>query len=337
MRSGTRSSCSDSTRAAAAFRRVVRPSRLPAARRAPLNTIVAISGGPHRSRTARAILALSLAMALFVCNDVLVKLAAARLPASEIMTLRGAVGIPLIALLVWGSGGLAAFRFVRRIPVIVRGLIEAAIVLTFILAAAQASLAQVNTILQLSPLLLTVAAIRLLGERVGASLWLATLTGFFGVVLVVQPGLDGIDFATGMAVLSAVLVAGRDLYTRGIDARIPSFVVVLGTTMTVPLVGLAIAPLLDPWLWPTPTEAGLLAAAACFVALGNVFIVLAFRGGGEIAVIAPFRYSVVLWSMLSSVFVFGEMLNTAALIGAALIVGSGLFVWRADVLRRARG
>lgn len=311
---------------------------MPLARRALLNTIVAaFAGGPTSSRTVRAILALSLAMALFVCSDTLVKLAAARLPASEIMALRGAIGTPLVVLLVWRTGGFGAFRFLARRPVIVRGLLESAIVLTFILAVTHASLGQVNTILQLSPLLLTVAAIWLLGEQVGASLWLATLTGFLGVVLVVQPGLDGIDLATGMAVLSAVFVAGRDLYTRGIDERIPSLVVALGTTMAVPLVGLAITPLLEPWLWPTSVETGLLAAAACFVTLGNVFIVLAFRGGGEIAVISPFRYSVVLWSLLSSVFVFGDMLNTLALVGAALIVGSGLFVWRADVVRRAHG
>lgn len=271
-----------------------------------------------------------MAMALFVGNDTLVKLAAARLPASEIMALRGLIAVMLVASLVLRSDRFYALRDLARGSVILRGLMEGAIAFTFICAIATASLGQVNTILQVSPLLITVGAAWLLRERVGKSLWLATLTAFAGVVLVIQPGLQGIEGSTMLALLSAVLVAIRDLYTRRIDAKIPSLVVTLASTLSVPLIGLALTPLLSPWLWPTPAETALLVGAGCLVATGNVFIVRAFRSGGEISVISPFRYSVVLWSLLSSLLVFGEPTNLVALVGTAMIVGSGLFVWRVD-------
>jgi drug/metabolite transporter (DMT)-like permease len=154
-------------------------------------------------------------------------------------------------------------------------------------------------------------------------------------VLIVQPGRSGLEMPVLFAIASASLVAVRDLYTRGIDARIPSLVVTLGTTMTVPLVGLAISPLSPAWLPPGAGEIAMLCAAAGFVSLGNVLIVFAFRSGAEVSVISPFRYSSVLWSLLSAFLVFGDVLNTVALVGAAVIVGSGLFVWQADI-RRAR-
>lgn len=317
----------------------MRPARAPAfqfARRALLTTSVSAVAGPRLSRSAQGALALSGAMALFVCNDTLVKLTAARLPATEIMALRGLGASTLVAVLLLRAHGPRAFRELTRLQVIVRGTLEAAIAFTFIAAVATASLGQINTILQLSPILLTIAASWLLGERVGPSLWLATLAGFVGVVLVVQPTLRGIDTATVLALISAALVAIRDLFTRSIDERIPSLVVTLGTNMAVPLIGLLMTPFSALWLWPTVTEALLLASAACFVGVGNVLVVLAYRSGAEVAVISPFRYSVVLWSLLSSFLVFGDMLNAVALIGAAVIVGSGLYVWRADI-RRGHG
>jgi drug/metabolite transporter (DMT)-like permease len=283
--------------------------------------------------TTRGIAALLLSMALFVCNDTLVKLASERLPASEVMVLRGVAASVLVFVAVLWTTGARSLAGIARPLVVVRAIADALVALLFISALAMLPLAEITAILQLAPLVITLLAVLVLRERVTASNWLAIAAGFGGVLLIVRPGWDGVDTATLLALASVFGIAVRDLVTSRIGMAVPALVVTLGTTIALILVGLAFSTVHE-WYWPTPFEWRLLLVAALLVASGNWLLVVAFRSGGDIAIISPFRYSVILWALMNGYLVWGDRPDAAALLGTAIVAASGLYLLHRDAVRR---
>lgn len=281
--------------------------------------------------TLRGVLAMLVAMACFCANDTLVKLTAARLPASEIMALRGAIAIVLVLAALRALGLHRRLGALARPMVLLRSLVEAAIAVCFITALARLGLAEITTLLQATPLALTALSVVVLRAKVGWRRWAAVGVGFLGVLLVVKPSAGGFTPDAGLALLSAVLVAVRDLMTRAIPpATAPSLVVTFGATIAVAAVGLAIgAAAPAAWVAPTPADLARLGGAAALVVAGNIAIVTAFRSG-DMTVVGSFRYSVILWSLAMGAIVWGDRPDAIALAGAALIVVSGLYALRRE-------
>ena len=285
------------------------------------------AGAPGRSLdpTTRGVLAMLAAMACFSGNDTLVKLTVDRLPASEIMTVRGIVGSGLLLGLILAMKRAEDLRYLRQPLVLLRALVEVGIAATFMAAVARLALAEITTLLQATPIILTALSALLLRQRISWRAWLAVLVGFGGVLLVVRPSSAGFSLEAGIALLSATLVAVRDLMTRFLPQETPSLVVTLAATMSVPLAGAflgATAP--QTWVLPEAIDLARLAGAATLVVSGNLAIVVACRAG-DMTVIGPFRYSVILWSLLMGAAVWGDTLDLLGFAGAALIAASGLY------------
>jgi drug/metabolite transporter (DMT)-like permease len=287
----------------------------------------------------RGIAAMLAAMALFVGNDTLVKLASGALPASQVMALRGLFATAFALVLTAGLGEFRRSRALLNPLVGLRACLEASISFTFITAVAHLPLANITAILQATPIVLTLLAIALRIEQVGWRRWLAILVGFAGVLIVVRPSARGVDLWSLLALLSAVLVAVRDLVTRRIGSAVPSGLVTLGTTVVVAMFGCALGASegFATWLPLAVGETLFLAAAAAFVSAGNYAIIVAFRGS-EVAVVSPFRYSMVVWAVILGWLVWGDVPDIWGLIGTMLIVGAGLYaIHRERVrLRQAR-
>jgi drug/metabolite transporter (DMT)-like permease len=285
---------------------------------------------PSRSidPTLRGVLAMLAAMACFVCNDTLVKLTATHLPASEIMVVRGVIGVALVLAAIRATGAHRNLRAILNPLVVLRSLVEAATSLSFITALSGLALAEATTLMQATPLIIAALSVVVLRERVGWRGWLAVAVGFVGVVLVAQPSPAGLKMEMWLVLLAAALVAVRDLMTRRIPSAAPSLVVTLAATLAVLFVGAGIgAAAPGPWVAPSVADLVRLTAAAVILATGNMAIVTAFRGG-DIGVIGPFRYSVILWAMLLGALVWGDFPAAPALAGAVLIAGSGLYALR---------
>lgn len=284
----------------------------------------------------RGALAMVAAMATFVVNDALVKLAASHYPTGQLLAIRGVVAISSALVLVGIMGQWHALRHLFTRPVLLRGSSEAVIAFTFILALAHLPLANITAILQGASLMVVALAAMLGIEQVGWRRWIAVLIGFVGVLLVVKPGLDGFNIYSLVALASAIMVGFRDLLTRGIKADIPSPVISLGSTIMVSIFGLFMS-LFMPW---QPIAAGptlYLVLAGVLVALGNLFIVMAFRDG-DVTVVSSLRYTVLLFALILGFVVWGDFPDALALIGAGLIVGSGLYaVHRQRVRAREAG
>lgn len=285
----------------------------------------------------RAALLMVLAMAAFAVEDALLKGLSVQIPTGQLLAVVGLAGMVVFALwIALGPEGLR-LRDLLRPPVALRNLCEAICAVTFVTALATGDLAIASAILQAQPLLMTLGAALFLGEQVGWRRWLSIAVGFCGVLLIVKPGTEAFEFSSVLAVIAVLALALRDLITRRLPPEVGSGLLSAGAFGSMGLAGLGLMLLGGQGVvMPTPVQAALMGATLGFGLLGYITMVVATRLA-EIAVIAPFRYSRLLFAMLLAVLVFAERPDAATLIGAALIAGAGIYsMWREARLRRAR-
>jgi drug/metabolite transporter (DMT)-like permease len=268
-------------------------------------------------------LAMLAAMALFVVNDSLVKLALASCTPSQVLAVRGLFATAFIFALVVALGQASSLKAMFTPRVMLRAVLEGLVAFTFISALARLPIANITAILQASSLIIIAFAAVLGLERIGWRRATAVLVGFAGVLCVVQPSSNGFNAFSLLALVSAVLVALRDLITRGISATVPSGVVAFGTTLAVTLSGFAFG-LAETWPPLHSRSVALLMGAALAVGLGNVCIIIAYRDG-EISLVSGLRYAVLVFALLAGFLVWGELPDALAVIGSVLIVCSGLY------------
>ncbi|MCG6122279.1 MAG: DMT family transporter [Microvirga sp.] len=283
----------------------------------------------------RGVIAMLFASSLFVANDTLVKVASEFFPTTQIMAMRGLCATAFALSVVLLMGHARELRNLGSPLVALRALIEASCAFLFMSALPFLPLANITAILQATPIIMTVMAIALGIERVGWRRWAAIVTGFLGVLLIVQPTPGAFDFYILYALGAAFLVAVRDLVTARIKLEVPSIVVATSTTIGVSLAGFVIAfSRGDEWATLARPESAYLVAAATFLVLANVTVVIAFRNV-EVAVVSPFRYSMVVTAIILGYFVFGDWPNGLAFIGIGLVVGAGIYtIHRESVVRR---
>lgn len=183
-----------------------------------------------------------------------------------------------------------------------------------------------------APLLVTAFAIPVLGERVGPRRWIAILVGFAGVLVIIRPGLGAMHWAAVLPLGTAVCYAFYQLLTR-IAARSDDARTSLFWTSAV---GVAATSLIAPFSWTAPDAAGWAAMAATgFVfGLGHYLLIRALEVAPA-SVLAPFIYIQLVWATLIGYAVFGEFPDLWTIGGGAVVIASGLYVWRRETLGRA--
>jgi len=264
-----------------------------------------------------------LAMASFTAGDTMTKLLAGQLPVGEIILIRGIVATTIIVAVCLKQGVLihAAQAFKRTI--LARSLSDMAGTLFFITALMHMPIANLTAIMQAVPLLVIAFAALFLGEKVGLRRTLAILVGLTGVLFIVKPSPSSFTFYDGLSLGLIVAVALRDIITRKLTIDVPTMIVALGNSVIVMLSGLALYPF-EEWIVPTPHHLLILFCGGIFLTIGYVSMVLTIRMG-DIASTAIYRYSVVLFALISGVFVFGETPDRWVFLGIALIVASGIY------------
>ncbi|WP_210526798.1 DMT family transporter [Rubellimicrobium arenae] len=272
----------------------------------------------------RGIVLMVAGMAGFALEDMFIKLLARRLPTGEILMVIGLAGAMLFAvaarqrgLRFWSAGLLHR-------QVIGRNLGEMMGTFGYVLAIALSPLTTTTAIFQATPLAVTLGAALFLGEKVGWRRWTAIVVGFAGVMLVVRPGSAAFVPASLLALLAVVGLSARDLFTRRIPPRIDSMLLAAWGFASVGLVGVAELAVTGDALMPSAVELAWLLGALLCGAAGYWALTEATRAG-EISVITPFRYSRLLFALLIGVTIFAERPDLWTLLGAALIVGSGLY------------
>jgi drug/metabolite transporter (DMT)-like permease len=175
----------------------------------------------------------------------------------------------------------------------------------FITALFHLPLANVTAIIQTIPLAVTLAGALFLREPLGWRRFTAILVGFAGVLLIVRPGTEGFTLYSVYALISVLFVTIRDLATRRLSASVPSFTVAISAAAGVGLFGAAGDTARQRLGRGLPRAGLFLAGASLFIVGGYIFSVMVMRVG-DLATVAPFRYTSLIFALLLGFVFFGE-------------------------------
>lgn len=275
-----------------------------------------------------------LSMAAFTINDTFMKDVTRTLPLYQAIALRGVISVAGLGLLAWATG---AFRY--RLPrkdgwlILLRSLADVVSTLLFLTALLHMPLANLSAILQVLPLAVTLAAALVYGDKIGWRRMTAILVGFAGVMMIIRPGTEGFDRYALLGLASVAFVVVRDLSVRPLQGQVPSALVALGAAVAVAVMGW-IGTAAEGWQPMTGPDGGKVLGAGLFLIVGYLSSVTAMRHG-DIGLVAPFRYTSLLWAIVLGYAIFGNLPDGWTLLGAAIVVGAGIFtLMRERALRR---
>ena len=282
----------------------------------------------------RGILFMILAMAGFAFEDLFIKTLSAHLPVSEIIIILGSTGSIIFLIIAKLQRAPIVHKDLLNRHVITRTVFELFGALFFVIAIALTPLSSASAILQITPLLVTIGAVVFFRENVGWRRWTAVLIGFIGVLLILRPGFGSFMPASIFALLGAMFLAGRDLATRAMEVKLPSVTIALYAFLAFGISGIFIMPFNSAMIALTSTDIMYFIGASVFGVIAYYSLVIASRIG-EMSVISPFRYSRIVFAMLLSILVLKENPDSLTLIGATIIVASGLYTFlRENVLKQ---
>ena len=183
-----------------------------------------------------------------------------------------------------------------------------------------------------TPFLVALLAGPLLGERVGPRRLAAIAVGFVGILIITRPGLGGLHPAAFLSVAGALCYALYSIATRILAAYDSS-----ATTMFYSgIAGLVLVTPLVPWVWSAP-DSGLvwimMAVVGALGALGHWLLILA-HARAPAPVLSPFIYTEIIWMIALGYVVFGDLPDRLTLVGAAIVIASGLYLLYRERVRR---
>ena len=217
--------------------------------------------------------------------------------------------------------------------VVLRSLGELAATYLFITALFHIPIANVSAIMQVLPLVLTLFAALLFREAVGWRRMTAVMVGLVGVLIIIRPGLGGFSVYSIYVLASVGACVVRDLATRRIGPATPALFISLVTSVAVTGLG-AVLCLFEPWRPVTAMHIVLFCLSAVFLIVGYFGTVMAMRTG-DIGFVSPFRYSVLLFSIIGGVVAYGEYPDLFTYVGSTIIVATGVYtLYRERVVRR---
>jgi len=305
-----------------------------------------------QDQTLKGILFLMGGLAVFSFQDVFMKLLSGAYSVHEMLLVRGLAGLGFLALIVRAESGWRGFRPVKPVALIGRGVLGFASYTCYYLAIASLSLADSVSIFYAGTLFITALAVPILGEKVGWRRWLALLVGFSGVVVVMQPGSDGVSVAMLFALASALLYAFSVLVARKTRASIPGATMAFWS-MVVFTVGAIVSGLVlgggeyagssDASLdfltraWTVPSWHDLARMAICgpIAAISFYCLVQAYRLAPA-SVVTPFEYSSLPFAVFFGFVLWGDLPDSSTWIGVALIIGAGIYIVHRERINQRR-
>ncbi len=267
-----------------------------------------------------------MSMACFAVEDTFVKLLSARLPATQILFSIGFGGALITLVLAIVLNVNLADKILLNKHVISRTIADLFGALSFTSAMVLIPMSLLASILQATPLFVTLGAAILLGEKVGWRRWSAIFIGFLGVIIILQPGYGSFQLASLLGLAAVLCLALRDVVTRDMATEIPTLTVTFYACIAMGSAGFIAYPFFGPPIMPTTYEAIILICAAIIGLTGYFLLVLATRKG-DVSVIAPFRYSRLLFSLGLASLILGEELTLPILLGGLLVVSSGIYTF----------
>lgn len=274
-------------------------------------------------------LAALLAFGIYATHDVVVKFLGEHYHAIQIIFFAGLLSFPLVTLMLMNDGTEGHLRPVHPWWTALRTVSTVITGISAFYAFSVLPLAQTYAILFATPLLITVLAIPVLGEKVGLRRGLAVVVGLIGVLIVLRPGAVPLSLGHVAALAAAVFSSLASVVVRKIGSDERSVVLLLYPMVANFIVlGCAL-----PFVYqPMPiAHLGMLGIIASFGFVAMLLIIFAYRRA-EAVIVAPMQYSQMIWAIIYGYLIFDETPDEWTMVGAGVIIASGIYI----VLREGR-
>jgi drug/metabolite transporter (DMT)-like permease len=264
-------------------------------------------------------------IALFSINDALGKWLLETYSVAELLLVRSAAALILLAPFI-RQAGIAAFASAPRpLLQIARVILSTLEVAMFFWAVSYLPLADTVTFYLAAPIYVTALSVMLLGEHVGWRRWCAVMVGFVGVVLALRPSAASLTLPAVIALTGSVFFAFLMIATRLLRETSNTILIAgqLGGTL---LFGAVLAPF--GWITPSPVDFALLSlfGVISIVALACVNLSLKLAAA---SIVVPYQYTLIIWAVVLGYFVFGDVPDLFTVSGAMIIAAAGLYIfWR---------
>jgi drug/metabolite transporter (DMT)-like permease len=274
-----------------------------------------------RVHSLRGIALMTVAVGLLTVNDALAKFLTQTYPAGQVLGLRHVVVLLAILPYAGAMTGWKALRPKSLAGQLGRGVLFVGGAGFLVLAVQRLPLATVTSLTMSAPIFVAALSVPFLGERVSAPRWLAIIGGFVGVLIILRPAGTSFEWPLLLALGAALSNGVRDLFTRRLARTETSISILFWSNAVVALAGLTtishawqpVGVQGIPWF----LLAGVLNAVAHFV------MIEAMRSG-EAALVAPFRYTALLWAVVIGFIVWGDLPDLWVMLGALVIAASGI-------------
>lgn len=273
------------------------------------------------------ILLMLAAMAGFTLEDVFVKQLSGTFSTAQILMTSGIFGSVFFAAVSVSKGHKVLSADVWTPATLARMLGEAIAAVAFVKALSLMPLSTVAAVFQATPLAITMGAALFLGEKVGWRRWLAIAIGFIGVMLIIKPGVEGFDPSVIWVIVAVLGVVLRDLVTRIIPGHVTSSIISLQAFLAAIAVSLALLLLTSESLTAVSVQAGSLFAGAIVFGIAGYYAIVSAMRVGDASIVAPFRYTRLLFSLMTGMLIFGERLDNLSILGSIIIIGTGLYTF----------
>jgi S-adenosylmethionine uptake transporter len=287
---------------------------------------------PRRVENGKGVLLMGVGMFLFAAVDTGGKFLTEELHPVQIVWVRQ-LGLLFGAFVLIAMHGRTIFRTTHPRLQIARGCVAAGSASFFIMAVAHVPLADAVAITFVAPFMVTLLGALILREPVGVRRWIAVILGFVGTLIVIRPGLGVVHPAAILLILAAFLFAVRQIISRALSDTDNTATTIVYTA----LVASAILTVPLPFFWKTPStdQMMVLAFIAVVAGVAEVFVIKAFEIGLAVA-ITPVHYTMLIWGTFYGWLVFDQLPDGWTLLGAAIIVATGLYTLRREyVVSRA--
>lgn len=281
---------------------------------------------PTPAQTRQGILLMLLAILMFTAMDAVAKGLIARYPTAQVVWVRFAGQLVLVALILNMRFPALARTAMPRLHVL-RAFAQMGATGFFFLSLNYIGLAEATALTDLNPVLITLGAAVFLGEKLGPRRIAGVLVAMLGAMIIIRPGLSVFTPAALLPLCCAVCYAAAALLTRKVGATESVWTAMIWG----PAVGTVVLTLAAPFYWQG-FEAADLPLFALLVALGTGAQLCLIRSFSvtEASIVAPFGYVGIVFATFWGIVLYDEFPDALSMLGASVIVAAGLYVWHRE-------
>ena len=273
-------------------------------------------------------------MGCLTLTDLLIKVASQTLSIGQVMISYGVGSLIVFWALLRIKGESIRLSPLTNPTVIFRNIGDLIALNGMFLALVYVPLSTIGAVIQIVPILVTAAAALFLGERVGMKRASAIFVGFLGALLIIQPGASSFDITAILVLIAAMGMALRDIATKFVRENLSTLLLTFYSCFLFIISGGVLVIINGGVSVPVVDDSVTIAAMIVTGSLGFFFMTEAVRLG-EMSVVSPFRYTRLLFSMAAGILILGEQVNTSMIIGSALTILSGLYIWRREIVMQS--